>query len=234
MPSRVRRKPMLLTILILSNFFLGILAAVAITYAVGCSKRTSEADKRRTEDISAIKETCEIVTTARVREAEQAASTRVDAEVRARSASQASKEMQVSLEKQEKHHEKLMEARIQAASEAAANRARQEVLASIHPEAKSYQREKSIVRKKYYAGVEERLLLGDLPITGWFRHEREVAERLNEKELKMVAEAMSIIIPLASSLPSVLSSLALMKKADPPLAQARETGGNIPPNSPIQ
>jgi hypothetical protein len=59
---------MLLTILILSNFFLGILAAVAITYAVGCSKRTSEADKRRTEDISAIKETCEIATTARVRE----------------------------------------------------------------------------------------------------------------------------------------------------------------------
>ena len=94
---------------------------------------------------------------------------------------------------------KTHEAKIDATREQALRQGKEEALAELRSERMVTSRRSGWIVRKNSVVINERLCLGDLPISGWVEHEILTDEELEENKLKMLVESASIFFPLGSA-----------------------------------
>ncbi len=184
--------------LITAMCVLAIVSAVSVTIAMHASSTKARELKMLSENFQSKLDTTEQLASLRTKDEMQ--KLLMDAEIRAQ-VSTATQELK------DRHFEEQLVAKVEGARAIAASLARQELLDSFHPEIRHYRSVRGKLWKTHFVVIEERLLLGQLPVTGWFKHEIQVNETLDERELKALAEAAAILIkatvPTAPKLPSL-------------------------------
>ena len=94
---------------------------------------------------------------------------------------------------------KAHEAKIDATHEKAVRETKEALLAELRPERMITTRKSGWIVRRHSVVINERLCLGELPISGWVEHEVLTDEELDDNKLKTLAESASFFFPVGGA-----------------------------------
>lgn len=130
-------------------------------------------------------------------------------------------------------HRELLQSKVMAARQEALNEGREEVRKSLWYERRYFQttEKDGIFKKSYFLVLEERVMLGQLAISGWVVHKTKLREKLDKEALDSVAAAakgLCTAIGAALGHPGAVAGTFMQMKAAPKLGAAESGSEAVP------